>query len=335
MIKTLPQNIGRRNTFRSSGFFKNEINFYKLVLPELLEFQSEFRMTDPFDNTPNLFAAETDGENDFLAMEDLSVNGYNSYSRRQEGIDYNYFMSILNMFGKFHALSIAYKAHHPEEYESLEKLIFETYYAPEYETWYAGFWEKLCACAIDAVKKEFPGTIYENKIKEFAQHKTFQLMCNATNDNTAVRVISHGDSWTPNFLFNVNEDETSIKTKILDFQLARSASPVLDVSFFIYTTTSEKLRQDHYTNGLKYYHSIFSKQVSEMGCDPQKVYSFETFMSEVKKYSYFGLGFSLESIPVIVLEPDDAFQMDQIEVNFVFSFLNIFIYFSFFKFIGH
>lgn len=324
ILKSFPANIARRKTFRSDTFFSNEIKFYEVILPALLDFQAGKTVTDPFVSCPKVFASISNGDDDFLALEDLGIHGYGN-AVRQEGIDYPHCKKILETFAKFHALSFAFKDQHPEEYKKIAALVPEVYYNPKYWEWYKGFWNLLCICSIDAIEKEYPNTIYEKKVKEFATDATYLKMIKAADSNAKSAVIGHGDSWTPNFLFKYQEGTTlPTDSMMIDFQLARSASPILDVAFFIYACSSQELRNDKYDDMLKYYHGVLSTQIKEMGSDPEKVYSWADFMDEVKNLSYFGVGFSMESTPVIILPPEEAFEMDSITVSY---FSNTIIFF--------
>ena len=64
-------------------------------------------------------------------------------------------------------------------------------------------------------------------------------------------VFGHGDCWTPNFLTRYSAEGAPEGIKIIDFQLARYASVGLDISFFIYSCTDQKLREEHYEQLLK------------------------------------------------------------------------------------
>ncbi|XP_077287787.1 uncharacterized protein LOC143912381 [Arctopsyche grandis] len=323
VIKSLPKNISRRKTFRSEGYFRNEINFYLYILPVLLEFQAEKNIDDPFECCPRVFAAVTDGQNDVLALEDLSIYNFTT-AVRQEGIDYAHFEVTLECFAKLHALSFAYKDQHPDSFAKLKEFTEEMYYHRKYWDWYKNCWKLACNCAIDAVEKEYPDTIYLEKVKEFATDKTFHLMAAATKDSINTGVFSHGDSWTPNFLFKYNpESNQPTHAKIIDFQIARCSSPVLDIGFFIYGCSTEELRKVYYDSMLKHYHGLLSKQIRALGSDPENIYSWNVFMDEVKKYSFIGLGLSFESTPVIILEPEDAFDVD-FKVNIYFIINNRF-----------
>lgn len=45
VIKSIPKNVGRRKTFRSDDFFRNEINFYEHVLKACLDNQTNAVLT--------------------------------------------------------------------------------------------------------------------------------------------------------------------------------------------------------------------------------------------------------------------------------------------------
>lgn len=228
---------------------------------------------------------------------------------RQEGIDLDHCNMTLKVFAQFHALSFAMKDQEPEKFEKISNAIFEVYYDERLWGWYSRFWNRISGIAIDAVEKEYPNSIYVEKIKQFAVPKRYQDMINAATKTKETGVISHGDSWTNNFLYKY-ENGRPVDAKIIDFQLTRCASPVLDLTFMIYACTSEDLREKHYDEWLKYYHETLSNQIRDLGSDPSKVYPWELFMSEIKKYSYFGLGFSFESTPFIILAPEDAVNME-------------------------
>lgn len=278
------------------------------MLPALLKFQDSKNVRDPFDKYAKLFLSYTDGVNDVLCLEDVSLEGFVS-AVRQEGIDYNHCKLTLKVLAQFHALSFAMKDQNPDEFEKIRNAIFETYYHDRLWDWYLRFWNRISGIAIDAVEKEYPNSIYVDKIKQFAVPERYKDMIDAATNTLKTGVISHGDSWTNNFLYKYVND-MAVDAKIVDFQLTRCATPVLDISFVIYACTTQELRIKHYDDLMGYYYEVLSTQIRDLGSDPNVVYSRELFMQEVKKYSYFGLGFSFESTPFIILAPEDAVNME-------------------------
>ncbi|CAH0598422.1 unnamed protein product [Chrysodeixis includens] len=323
ILKSIPKNVARRLTFRSAEFFKNEIGFYEKVLPALLEFQSTKEVKDPFDKYTKLVLTWCDGKNDVVCLEDATIHQFRAVNTRQIGIDLAHCKLTLKVLAQYHALSFAMKDQKPDEFDKIKTEIFETYYHERLRTWYTRFWGRVGKIAVDAVEKEYPGSIYLEKVKKFVAPERYDDLIDAACNTLENGVISHGDTWTNNFLFKYRDGQP-VDAKIIDFQLARCATPVLDISFMIYACTSQDLREKHYEDLLKLYHEVLSTQIRELGSDPDKVYSWDTFMAEIKKYSFFGLAFSFESTPFIVLPPEDAVAMvfegdDQMDIDDVWK----------------
>lgn len=64
------------------------------------------------------YASLSDGENDFIALEDLTSDGYET-TDRENGLDFNQCKQIMTLIGKFHALSLAFRDQEPSEFEKM------------------------------------------------------------------------------------------------------------------------------------------------------------------------------------------------------------------------
>ncbi|XP_063372876.1 uncharacterized protein LOC134660915 isoform X2 [Cydia amplana] len=280
VLKSIPRSVSRRITFRSDEFFKNEILFYTEVLPVMLKFQSTKNMSEPFDNYPKVFLTHCDGENDIICLEDATVLSF-GHPIRQEGVNLEHCRVTYRTLAKFHALSFAMSDQEPKEFNRISNIIFETYYDERLWNWYETFWKRLCGIAIDAVEKEYPNSKYVEKLKEFAVPERYKEMIKAVQDRKN-GVISHGDAWTNNFLYKYVNGRP-VDAILIDFQLARCASPVLDISYFMYSCTTQDMREKHYDELLKYYYEVLSSQIRGYGSDPDKVYSWDSYMEEGDK----------------------------------------------------
>ncbi|XP_048004564.1 uncharacterized protein LOC125240624 isoform X2 [Leguminivora glycinivorella] len=283
MLKRNPRNKTRSLSFRSAEFFKNEINFYEKVLPELLQLQNSKEFSGSFDNHVRLCFTHCDGEYDMICLQDIRTEGF----KTKEIIDLEHGKLILKTLARFHALSFALKDENPDKYKEICKEITETYYDGKFWSWYKKLWSQICSVAINAVESEYPNSIYVKKIREFAVPKRFKDLTKAVKDN---KVILHGDCRASNYMFKYIDD-VPVDVKMVDFQQVRCASPVLDVCSVIYSNVS--LLKD-YEGLLKYYHGNFAIRIKELECDPD-VYTFDMFMEDVKNYSFFGLAFSFEA----------------------------------------
>lgn len=95
--------------------------------------------------------------------------------------------------------------------------------------------------------REYGDTVYESKMIEFTGPKYYDTMCKLASETGKYSVICQGDCWAPNFLLKYDSNNsTAIDTKMIDFQLARVASPATDISFFMYTCTEQDIREKHF-----------------------------------------------------------------------------------------
>jgi len=88
---------------------------------------------------------------------------------------------------------------------------------------------------------------------------------------------------------------------MLDFQLARCASPIIDLSFLIYACTLKSFRDQYFDEMLKMYHSELSNAIKLLGSDPEKLYSWDLFMKEVETFRFMIFFFGRDSTKILML----------------------------------
>ncbi|XP_034176256.1 uncharacterized protein LOC117602401 [Osmia lignaria lignaria] len=309
VVKSLPQNIGRRNTYRSVDFFHNEIIFYTQVLPKLEEFVRDKEQSQIL-CVPRHFVSVMDGKNDYITLEDVTTLGYKSIDR-QNCLDQNQCMMILKTIAKFHATSFACKDQRKEEFMKAIENLDETYFSMNHWDWYKRFYERLVGIAKNALAMEYPGSEAEKKFNSYKFDELFEKAAEFCNRKYhATSVIIQGDCWVPNFMTRkTNENEALM----LDFQLTRCASPVLDISTFIYACTDKIVWKTQFDELLKFYHNELCKTIKLLGSNPENIYPWSTFMEEVKEQFLFGLVFATEIIPMSLLDESDIFDLDAIK----------------------
>lgn len=85
---------------------------------------------------------------------------------------------------------------------------------------------------------------------------------------------------------------------LIDFQIARYASPACDITHYIFGTTLKEMRDQHYDDFLKIYHESLSFQLHRLGSDPEKLFPYHVFQQQLRKFGRFGLFNKTISIPV-------------------------------------
>lgn len=278
IIKTTPKSVARRKTFRSADFFRNEINFFNVVMKGFEEFMAVKKDAKyPFKEIATCLVTYLDGENDFLALENLNPYGYFT-TPRQESMNIDLCRLIMRTLGRFHALSFLLRDQSPKMFEELTAAVEETYYASRLKPWYGDFSKTQIEVALDAIEKTYGGTIIEERAKKFLTEGTlYDKMVKFTHTRNRYSVIGHGDCWTPNFLIHSTTfegREVPVSAKMIDFQLARFASPVIDISFFIYSCTTEEVRAKYYDDLIKTYHTSLSELIKDYGSNPEYLFPF-------------------------------------------------------------
>jgi Ecdysteroid kinase-like family len=194
IIKTTPKSICRRKTFRSSDFFRNEINFYNVVLKGFQQFQAVKKDAKyPFKEVATCLVSHLDGENDFLALENLNTYGY-FITSRQESMNIHVSRLIMQTLGRFHGLSFVIRDQSPKMFEELSSALEETYYAHRLRPWYNDFINVQIDIALDAVAKTYGGTIIEERAKKFlTDGSLYEKMVKMTHARNRYSVIGHGN----------------------------------------------------------------------------------------------------------------------------------------------
>lgn len=308
VVKSMPKNPGTRKTLRCADFFCNEIVFYTQIISKFENFLAEKRQSDLL-CIPRHIISSTDSENGFLVLEDASCLGFHAIPR-QSCLDWAECTAILKTLSKFHAISFAYKDQRKEEFAEMAGSLTETFFGREYWEWYKGYHEKMRGVIKHALATEYPGSKAEKRYNSYELGALFDKcteLCKRKDAPTSV--IIEGDCWAPNFLIrDVGQDQK--RALMLDFQLARCASPIIDLSFLIYACTLKSFRDQYFDEILQMYHSELSSVIKLLGSDPKKLYPWDLFMKEVKEQFVFGVFASLDAIPLCLMDVPESFTID-------------------------
>ena len=94
---------------------------------------------------PTCFSSMSDGENDYIALQDVSVHGYGPVSRLN-CLDLEQMNLLLKAMADFHAISFAYKDQNTDKFQQLADKLVETYFGEEF--WYCYKNYRVCKKSI-------------------------------------------------------------------------------------------------------------------------------------------------------------------------------------------
>lgn len=236
-------------------FFDKEPKVYKELLPKLKEkINIEFG--------PESFHCPLKNG---LVLKDLKLDGFIMCDRFKQ-LDYGHCKITITTVAKFHAASVACQQDNADLIQDLGKeLMFDSgkQCDAEMKQW-------LCVCVknvldiMDEIKDCQPAASFMNeRIDELAE--SFQKSCQPKSKG--LNVLNHGDLWINNIMFKYNDSEEITGIKLIDYQLGRYVSPVIDLLYFIWTSANEDVRSNRVKDLLDIYLQTLNQTLQQLGCD--------------------------------------------------------------------
>ncbi|XP_037036438.1 uncharacterized protein LOC119074414 [Bradysia coprophila] len=306
ICKRLPDSKARREAYRSEELFRNEVEFYNRILPDLLKYQQK-KTNDVLRAIPHCYLAR----NDLVVLEDLRVRGF-EMPNRQEGLTLDQTLAVLKELARFHSLSLSYKDQNPTEFNRLKSQVTEGIFTERNFDWYRNYYEILTKNAIDMVSQTLsPHSTYVEKLEKFVGNNSFfSNMVELVGRETPLATLCHGDCWTNNFLYKYDGNNDIAETCLVDFQLIRYGSPALDVSNLIFCCTDKLLRQNNMKTFLETYCKELVRSLRTLGPLPSFCSTEEQLwtqmQSEFQIYAKFGLGLAIDILPISTCTPEEA-----------------------------
>lgn len=107
-----------------------------------------------------------------------------------------------------------------------------------------------------------------------------------------------------------------VNISLLDYQISRYSSPVLDLVYFLFSSTDKSLRDAHYTEILQLYHKSLSTNLTKLGSDASKLFSYEDLQDQLKKFGCYALIIAPMLLNIITAKPDDIPDLDALAEEF-------------------
>lgn len=192
-------------------------------------------------------------------LEDLSVKGFSIIDRFNEEVTAEHVQLIMQCLGKFHAISFALKDQQPDKFVELAAPLTEVFIRSD-----DAFMRDYFSKQMDVVYKAVDGDNHlTEKLKKLFEKEPFDIALECLNleSTGGASVISHGDAWQNNTMFRYDNSGKPIEISLLDWQVSRHSSPIIDIVYFMFCCTTKELREAHYEHFLNVYHESLSAQV--------------------------------------------------------------------------
>ncbi|XP_057656935.1 uncharacterized protein LOC130894257 [Diorhabda carinulata] len=292
--------------------FKREIFFHEFIVPYLVKFLQKKSPPDSFKLCiPYCCRTFTTEDREVLIFNTLQDLGYKQ-TVGQLAIDQNIITSVLKALATFHA--VTYSAQFEESGEFLSII---NKWKPDIKDVFllSNIENNLktgLKMTLDMLMEENRYDIRDKLLKDI-QKGTLSIIEDILSNVPTETVITHGDVWLRNVfvLFEKNNPTIAKDVKIIYWHLTTLHSPVLDLGYFLYLSSSENINTN-YEKYVEYYYREFAEVLVRLGTDPAK-FPFLTLLHHLENYSLMPLVVALGGIPLIILYDEMKVDVEEYE----------------------
>ncbi|XP_060532512.1 uncharacterized protein LOC132705722 [Cylas formicarius] len=293
--------------------FVREVHMYSKVFPSFQRFVKE-KKVEPFQFVAECFGTLLSEDMEIIFCQNLKKIGYELHDRFIP-FNMNHLALTLESYGKYHALSFVMRDQQPDIFQKLSEMecVWSAFAASE---------------TFPPMLKEVEKHLYQiledsnemEMLKKFKARFTGDFEQTWKNLTTAYEeqsVITHGDCWNNNFMFKYDPaDVTKLapeKVVMLDFQISKLASPVLDLAYHICAVITPN--DSHLEELLGIYYRSFSGYLRQLGSNPDIVFPYSSLIEQWRKYSLIGIFFAGMVLPINLLDKSDVMNVEDFDEN--------------------
>lgn len=231
------------------------------MLPFFRQFERSKGLIDErdcFNEYPKCYGNVDVNFNECVFLEDL---GLRSFSVSDRKMDANHVRLVMQALGKFHAISFAAKDQQPDKFNEIASKLDEIYVRAEDHHWREFFNEQ--SDKILNLLSNDEDTLLYTKVKKLFEHEALDIAVDCLKLELAgtASVITHGDAWQNNMMFRYDDNGKPVEISIIDWQISRHSSPIIDIVHFMFFSTTKELRDAYYEHFLHAYHDSLSAHI--------------------------------------------------------------------------
>lgn len=255
-----------------------------------------------------------------LIMEDLAPLGFRM-ANRQLGLDLNHTMLAIRALAKFHASSVALCEKEPKHKNLYRRGLYNPDLPEELRTFYA-----KSATAIANEVEHWPelGPRYARKIRSIIPTLYEKGLKAVERKDDEFNVINHGDCWVNNMLFRYDENSKPIGHIFVDFQLCIYSSPAIDLLYFLSTSPSEHVYDNHLEEVKEEYLRTLTLTMQQLKCKTSPP-TMDELKRIVRERAMHGLLSSFSILPLVMVDKEHVLGVEELisdEANAGMAFKN-------------
>ncbi|XP_028155493.1 uncharacterized protein LOC114349347 isoform X3 [Diabrotica virgifera virgifera] len=308
-IKFSKASMRKFEVFRN--VYKNELLFYKEIMEVFNDHQNKQNVSKPFKAVAKCHATFSDEDVDIIFLDNLYQQGYILHDRHIS-MNMNHLKLLMKTYAKFHAISLSLKEQQNESFLKILENDLITKKTVDF-----GMSDFFNACVVKVSKHLREGNRLDlsTKFDKLMEKGISEIISDIiVKENPELSVMVHCDCHNNNFMFKYkdNNRENLLDMAIVDWQIVRYHSPVIDLAYILYSIAS-KPEINESTALLKYYHEELTTFFTELGNDANSVFPYSVLMDHWRKYALYGFAHACCFMDFNFVKPDDAPSLDNLD----------------------
>lgn len=228
-------------------------------------------------------------------------------------LDEKHILIMTESIAKLHATSYALKIQSREKFDEF----VDSFQAFPFKDEKKSMFDALYAIALERLHQHVTSTkqadVYSAAVREVYEkyiEKPSGLLQEFLDDDPVFNTIIHGDYNRNNVMFkyaSAEGFEDPIGLKMFDFQWIKYASPVLDLSFYLYMNLDPAILESSWSTILKFYHeTLISSLAKLLKCNTNDErlanYNFESFLRHFANFAFYGCLISTWFLPIMLAD---------------------------------
>ncbi|XP_034657858.1 uncharacterized protein LOC117894754 [Drosophila subobscura] len=314
VVKMAPKNEARRLHMHVADCYAREVFMYQSVFRsyrELADDQSTFKVA------PELLASGLQAPDEYLIFEDLSQSGFQT-NPRSSMPTYDIVVATLKAVAELHACSFILQHRNPTKFRELvDHVRQDNLFTENIETVTIEFGKSMLSRARLLLEEDKVGDDHTTALIQVLEScernlKALTLYCVDGTTQSPHAVICHGDFWNNNILYRREpRSNLVVEAKLIDFQLSRYASPVLDLVHYLFTSTEKQLRDEHLPELLDIYYDTLSGKIGSCGLNADDIYPRSVFDRQFQLFGVFGMIMASLSLPFFISNANEVIDIDE------------------------
>ncbi|XP_045477847.1 uncharacterized protein LOC123682998 [Harmonia axyridis] len=305
VLKSAKSHKSLKEILFSDIIYNREFLMYTKVFPELEKFTKSKNVQDMATFIPKVWFAEKHLDQVNIVLENLKLQNFHICDRKKP-MDSSHMRILFDTYGKWHAISMAFRDQHPEKFSRL----VENWVDPKLKLIKSFGFVKHHGIDLSVVKKMSIERKRFDLVKllDSIEGQMEDILFRNYSEDENLLIISHGDNWCNNYMFKYKENEgTSTPTDVffIDFQLSRLDSPALELSSTLYNMGDKETFKD-FDNLLNIYYKSFSKTMKLLGSNPAKLFTMDDLKSHWKRHAVHTIVYVFVYLRISLCDADDA-----------------------------